>query len=114
MSAGSRSQARGWPGSLLRAGCGAQAAFVPWTHGPRRPTRRRVWTFAVCDDRGGLSVAYVFAEDRLGSTPKTLLEGTTGVLHAAGLWLQGRRRGLVATAGWRASPKPPSFLDGPR
>jgi transposase len=43
-----------------------------------------VWTFGARDDEGGLDVAYVFAEDRSGSTPKTLLEGTTGVLLVDG------------------------------
>jgi transposase len=43
-----------------------------------------IWTFGACDDEGGLDVAYVFAEDRSGSTPKTLLEGTTGVLLVDG------------------------------
>jgi transposase len=43
-----------------------------------------VWTFGARDDDGGLDVAYVFAEDRSGSTPKTLLEGTTGVLLVDG------------------------------
>jgi transposase len=41
-----------------------------------------VWTFVARDDDGGLDVAYVFAEDRSGSTPKSLLEGTSGVLLA--------------------------------
>jgi len=43
-----------------------------------------VWTFNARDDDGGLDVAYVFAEDRSGSTPKTLLEGTSGVLLVDG------------------------------
>lgn len=43
-----------------------------------------VWTFGARDDEGGLDVAYVFAEDRSGSTPKTLLEGTSGVLLVDG------------------------------
>lgn len=43
-----------------------------------------VWTFNAHDDDGGLDVAYVFAEDRSGSTPKTLLEGTKGVLLVDG------------------------------
>ncbi len=41
-----------------------------------------VWTFGARDDDGGLDVADVFAEDRSGSTPKKLLEGTSGVLLA--------------------------------
>jgi transposase len=43
-----------------------------------------VRTFGARDDAGGLDVAYVFTEDRSGSTPKTLLEGTTGVLLVDG------------------------------
>jgi transposase len=43
-----------------------------------------VWTFGAHDDEGELDVAYVFTEDRSGSTPKTLLEGTTGVLLVDG------------------------------
>ena len=43
-----------------------------------------VWTFGARDDEGELDVAYVFAEDRSGATPKTLLEGTTGVLLVDG------------------------------
>jgi transposase len=43
-----------------------------------------VWTFGARDNEGELDVAYVFAEDRSGSTPKTLLEGTTGVLLVDG------------------------------
>jgi len=43
-----------------------------------------IWTFGGRDDDGGLDIAYVFAEDRSGSTPKTLLEGTSGVLLVDG------------------------------
>lgn len=43
-----------------------------------------VWTFGARDDDGDLDVAYVFAEDRSGATPKTLLEGTNGVLLVDG------------------------------
>jgi transposase len=43
-----------------------------------------VWTFGARDDDGGLDVAYVFAEDRSGATPRTLLEGTKGVLLVDG------------------------------
>lgn len=43
-----------------------------------------VWTFGARDDEGELDVAYVFAEDRSGVTPRTLLEGTTGVLLVDG------------------------------
>jgi transposase len=42
----------------------------------------RVWTFGARDDEGGLDVAYVFAEDRSGGTPKTkgvlLVDGYSG------------------------------------
>jgi len=40
--------------------------------------------FYIRDDEGELDVAYVFTEDRSGSTPKMLLEGTTGVLLVDG------------------------------
>jgi transposase len=43
-----------------------------------------VWTFGARDEEGELDVAYVFTEDRSGSTPKKLLEGTTGVLLVDG------------------------------
>jgi transposase len=43
-----------------------------------------VWTFGGRDDDGNLDIAYVFAEDRSGSTPKTLLEGTSAVLLVDG------------------------------
>lgn len=43
-----------------------------------------VWTFGACDEDGELDVAYVFAEDRSGATPKCLLEGTKGVLLVDG------------------------------
>lgn len=43
-----------------------------------------VWTFGARDAEGGLDVAYVFAEDRSGATPKKLLEGTKGVLLVDG------------------------------
>ena len=45
------------------------------------PVTDRVGALVVTDD---LDVAYVFAEDRSGSTPITLLEGTTGVLLVDG------------------------------
>jgi transposase len=43
-----------------------------------------VWTFGARDAAGDLDVAYVFAEDRSGATPKKLLEGTAGVLLVDG------------------------------
>jgi transposase len=43
-----------------------------------------VWTFGARDAGGGLDIAYVFAEDRSGATPKKLLEGTSGVLLVDG------------------------------
>jgi transposase len=43
-----------------------------------------VWTFGASDADGGLDIAYVFAEDRSGATPKKLLEGTSGVLLVDG------------------------------
>lgn len=41
-----------------------------------------VWTFGARDDDGGLDVAC--AEDRSGSTPRALLEGTKGALLVDG------------------------------
>ncbi len=43
-----------------------------------------VWTFGARDAEGGLDIAYIFAEDRSGATPKKLLEGTKGVLLVDG------------------------------
>lgn len=43
-----------------------------------------VWTFGARDELGGVDVAYQFANSRSGATPKTLLEGTTGVLLVDG------------------------------
>jgi hypothetical protein len=47
-----------------------------------RKTKDGFVRFGARDDEGGLDVAYVFAEDR--STPRTLLEGTGGVLLVDG------------------------------
>jgi hypothetical protein len=51
--------------------------------GPRQDDKP-AWTFGARDVEGGLDVAYVFAEDRSGATPKKLLEGTKGVLLVDG------------------------------
>ncbi len=63
-----------------------------------------VWTFGARDDEGELDVAHVFAEDRSGATPKTLLEGTTGVLLRR--WLQRLKRGRRVDA--KARPATPT------
>lgn len=44
------------------------------------PKNGFVWTFGAFDDVGGFDVAYVFAGDRAGETPKQVLGGTKGVL----------------------------------
>lgn len=45
-----------------------------------KPKNGFVWTFGAVDDSGGFDVAYVFAADRAGETPKTVLSKTDGVL----------------------------------
>ena len=49
-----------------------------------KPKTGFVWTFGASDAKGGFDVAYQFADSRSGSTPKTLLEGTKGVLLVDG------------------------------
>jgi transposase len=49
-----------------------------------KPKTGFVWTFGAADAAGGLDVAYHFAESRSGSTPKSLLEGTKGILLVDG------------------------------
>lgn len=49
-----------------------------------KPKTGFVWTFGAADADGGFDVAYHFADSRSGSTPKTLLEGTNGVLLVDG------------------------------
>jgi transposase len=49
-----------------------------------KPKTGFVWTFGVADAEGGGDVAYHFADSRSGSTPKTILEGTRGVLLVDG------------------------------
>jgi transposase len=49
-----------------------------------KPKTGFVWTFGGADADGGVDVAYHFAESRSGSTPKSLLEGTHGVLLVDG------------------------------
>lgn len=49
-----------------------------------KPKTGFVWTFGAADAGGGFDVAYHFADSRSGSTPKSLLEGTTGVLLVDG------------------------------
>ena len=45
-----------------------------------KPKNGFVWTFGAVDETGGFDVAYVFAADRAGETPKQILAGTQGVL----------------------------------
>ena len=45
-----------------------------------KPKNGFVWTFGAVDETGGFDVAYVFAADRAGETPKQILAGTRGVL----------------------------------
>jgi transposase len=69
----------------VRPVVGADETRLRLIRDKNRKTRNGfVWTFGARDDEGGLDVAYVFTEDRSGSTPKTLLEGTTGVLLVDG------------------------------
>ena len=49
-----------------------------------KPKTGFVWTFGAADASGGFDVAYHFADSRSGSTPKSLLEGTKGVLLVDG------------------------------
>ena len=49
-----------------------------------KPKTGFVWTFGATDRRGELDVAYIFADNRSGATPKALLEGTKGVLLVDG------------------------------
>jgi len=49
-----------------------------------KPKTGFVWTFGADDEDGEFDVAYQFADSRSGSTPKTLLEGTDGVLLVDG------------------------------
>ncbi|MFM2153848.1 MAG: hypothetical protein RL199_2283 [Pseudomonadota bacterium] len=49
-----------------------------------KPKTGFVWTFGAADAQGGYDVAYHFADSRSGTTPKTLLEGSKGVLLVDG------------------------------
>jgi transposase len=49
-----------------------------------KPKTGFVWTFGSADAEGDFDVTYHFAENRSGSTPKKLLEGTKGVLLVDG------------------------------
>lgn len=49
-----------------------------------KPKTGFVWTFGAADASGGFDVAYHFADSRSGATPKTMLEGTKGVLLVDG------------------------------
>lgn len=49
-----------------------------------KPKTGFVWVFGAADADGDFDVAYKFADSRSGDTPKTVLEGTTGVLLVDG------------------------------
>ena len=49
-----------------------------------QPKTGFVWTFGAADSAGGHDIAYHFADNRSGATPKALLEGTKGVLLVDG------------------------------
>jgi transposase len=49
-----------------------------------KPKNGFVWTFGAADAHGDFDVAYQFADSRSGSTPKSLLEGTSGILLVDG------------------------------
>ncbi len=49
-----------------------------------KPKTGFVWTFAAADAKGGFDVGYHFADNRSGSTPKAVLEGTKGILLVDG------------------------------
>jgi transposase len=49
-----------------------------------KPKNGFVWTFVAPDEHGDHDVAYVFAGDRSGETPKRLLGGTKGTLIVDG------------------------------
>lgn len=52
--------------------------------GTGKPKNGFVWTFVAPDEHGDHDVAYVFAGDRSGETPKRLLGGTKGTLIVDG------------------------------
>jgi transposase len=52
--------------------------------GTGKPKNGFVWTFVAPDEHGDQDVAYVFAGDRSGETPKRLLGGTAGTLIVDG------------------------------
>ena len=49
-----------------------------------KPKTGFVWTFGAADSEGGHDIAYHFADSRSGATPRSLLEGTRGVLLVDG------------------------------
>jgi transposase len=49
-----------------------------------KPKTGFVWTFGAAAANGGFDVAYHFADSRSGATPRSLLEGTKGVLLVDG------------------------------
>ena len=52
--------------------------------GEGKPQNGFIWTFVAADDKGGLDVAYRFAADRSGQTPREVLGGTSGFLLVDG------------------------------
>lgn len=52
--------------------------------GTGKPKNGFMWTFVAAEDNGDVDVAYVYAADRSGETPKRLLEGTSGKLLVDG------------------------------
>ena len=52
--------------------------------GAGQPKTGFMWTFVAADDRGETDVAYIYAADRSGETPKRVLDGTSGHLLVDG------------------------------
>jgi transposase len=48
--------------------------------GAGKPKNGFQWTFVAEDDQGGIDIAFVFAADRSGETPRQVLGGTQGTL----------------------------------
>jgi hypothetical protein len=79
---GSRSEKSKMP--RIKTGASATPEERQKTRRERAATKAKAPTVTVEHKVPDDDVAYVFAEDRSGSTPKTLLEGTTGVLLVDG------------------------------
>jgi transposase len=52
--------------------------------GTGKPKNGFVWTFVAADSEGRDDVAFIYAADRSGETPKRILDGTSGVLVVDG------------------------------